>query len=85
MAEITFIPIASGKKPNPNFVPPPTVGAKNARTGFAARWIPFWNSFLNEEEFRCSECDAKYQHTYDTCPWCGATMTPTRAKVKEEK
>lgn len=62
------------KKPNPNFVPPPTVGAKNARTGFAARWIPFWNSFLNEEEFRCSECDAKYQHTYDTCPWCGATM-----------
>lgn len=80
MAEITFTPIASGEKPNPNFVPPPTVGAKNARTGVAARWIPFWNSFLNEEEFCCSECDAKYQHKQVTCPWCGATMLPTSAK-----
>jgi len=85
MAEITFIPIASGKKPNPDFVPPPTVGAKNARTGVTARWMPFWNPFLNEQNYWCSECTAMYGQKHDVCPWCGATMMPTAANDEEKK
>jgi rubrerythrin len=49
-------------------------GAKNARTGITARWVPIWNSFLHEENYWCSECTATYRQKHDTCPWCGATM-----------
>lgn len=51
-----------------------TVGAKNARTGVTARWVPFWNSFLHEQNYWCSECTALYEQKHDICPWCGATM-----------
>ena len=37
MTEVTIIPSKSEEKPNPNFVPPPTVGANNARTGYIGK------------------------------------------------